>query len=51
MSFWELMIILLVALIVIKPERFPEIMHFLGRCFSYIRKWQQLLSEKYNQWM
>lgn len=40
MSFWEVMVILIVAVIVIKPERLPEIMHFLGRIFIKFKQWQ-----------
>ena len=31
MSFWECIVILIVALIVIKPERLPEITYLLGQ--------------------
>lgn len=50
MSFWEIMVILLVAVIVIKPERLPEIMHYLGRTFVKLKNWQQQLLDKYSQW-
>jgi len=51
MSFWECIVILLVALIVIKPERLPEIANLLGRTLAYLKRWQQQMVEKYNQWM
>jgi len=37
MSFWELMIILIVALIVIKPERLPELCYFAGKTLARLR--------------
>jgi Sec-independent protein translocase protein TatA len=50
MSFWELMVILLVALIVIKPERLPEVCYHLGQWFARLKRWQQQLLEKFTPW-
>lgn len=41
MSFWELLIIVIVAMIVIKPERLPEIAYTLGRWVAKLRKFYQ----------
>lgn len=51
MSFWETVVIVLVALVVIKPERLPEIAHLLGRGFAALRRWHQSLLEKNNHWL
>ena len=48
MSFWELFIILIVALVVIKPERLPEIAYTLGRWLRLIQGWYQNILQKYN---
>ena len=37
MSFYEILVILIVALIVIKPERLPEASYFLGRIIGKIQ--------------
>lgn len=50
MSILELLVILLVALVVIKPERLPEISYFLGRILGRFKQWQQHMIEKYNHW-
>lgn len=42
MSLMELLLIILVALVVIKPERLPEVAKNLGRWF----KWFRLMSAK-----
>jgi sec-independent protein translocase protein TatB len=39
MSFWELLVILIVALVVIKPERMPEIAYMIGKGIARIRRW------------
>lgn len=47
MSFFELILILIVALLVIKPERLPEIAYALGCCLAKIRQfYQQFLHQK-----
>ena len=51
MSFGELSVILLVAIIVIKPERLPEITYLLGRTLGQIRHWYQVFQEKYTRLM
>jgi Sec-independent protein translocase protein TatA len=48
MSIAELLIIFLVALLVIKPERLPEIAYTLGRFLRSIRRWYQDIAEKSN---
>lgn len=37
-SFSEIILVLLVALIVIKPEQLPEVMHAAGKIMRWIRK-------------
>ena len=37
-SFGEILVILLVALLVIKPERLPETAMLLGRCLKWLRE-------------
>ncbi len=49
MNFWELLVILLVALVVIKPERLPEIAYQVGRLIARIRGWYALILGKYHQ--
>jgi len=51
MSIWELIIIIIVALIVIKPERLPEVAFFVGKFIARCRKWHSQVLEKYNQLM
>ena len=51
MSFGELLVILLVTIIVIKPERLPEITYLLGRTIGRIRHWYQMFQEKYMRLM
>lgn len=48
MSIAELLVILIVALIVIKPERLPEIALAFGRLVARLRQYQRSLSEKMN---
>lgn len=48
MSFWECMIILLVALVVIKPERLPEISYYLGRLCARFKRLYREFQEKYD---
>lgn len=50
MSFWELVVILLVGLIVIKPERLPEMAYLLGRFISQIRFWYHECLQKLRQY-
>jgi sec-independent protein translocase protein TatB len=38
MSFSELFMILLVALLVIKPERLPQVAKTIGRCVQWLRR-------------
>ncbi len=48
MSFWELVLICLVAVVVIKPERLPEIAYLLGQLFARLRVWHHNILKKYN---
>ncbi len=48
MNFWELILILLVALVVIKPERLPEVAFTLGLWTARIRRFTQSFFEKYD---
>lgn len=44
MNLWEIAVILLVALVVLKPEQFPEIAKTAGYCLGKLKNfWQQLL--------
>lgn len=46
MSFYEILVILIVALIVIKPERLPEIASTLGKWIGKIhRGYQEFLNK------
>ncbi len=49
MNIWEWVVILLVALVVIKPERLPEMAYLLGKCIMHCRMWYQQIVGKYNQ--
>lgn len=51
MSIWELFLIILVALVVIKPERLPETAYLLGRLIARTKGWYQQILSKYNQLM
>ncbi len=42
----EILLIVIVALIVIKPQRLPEISYFLGRCLRKITFYYQQILEK-----
>lgn len=46
MSFWEILVIILVAFIVIKPERLPEIAYTLGRWTAKLQKFYQDLRKQ-----
>lgn len=48
MSISELLVILIVALVVIKPERLPEISYTLGRMLAKTRKLYQEILAKAN---
>lgn len=48
MSFWEIMIILMVALIVIKPERLPEMTYTFGRFMAKMQKFYHHFIHKYG---
>jgi len=39
MSFWELLVIVMVALVVIKPERLPEMTYLFGRFIGRCTAW------------
>lgn len=44
----EVMVILMVALIVIKPERWSEIAYFLGRCILRSKLWYQKILTRFQ---
>jgi Sec-independent protein translocase protein TatA len=48
MSFWELMVIFLVALLVIPPKRLPEVAYFFGQTFRKVKQWYTLGLQKLN---
>ncbi len=45
MNFWQTLLIILVALVVIKPERLPEISYLFGRLIAKYKKWYQKIVE------
>lgn len=49
MSFWELILIVLVALIVIHPKRLPEISYTLGRLISNLQLWYQEILQTFKR--
>lgn len=49
MSFWELIVIVLVGLVVVKPERLPEITDRLGRLMAQIKAFSQQIFDQYEQ--
>lgn len=51
MSFWEILIILMVALVVVKPERLPEIAYTLGRIIAKVQTFYHGLTNKYRSFM
>jgi Sec-independent protein translocase protein TatA len=51
MSILELLVILLVALIVIKPERLPEIAYTVGRLLAKTQKLYQQFLKKYHSYL
>jgi Sec-independent protein translocase protein TatA len=51
MSFSEIFVILLVALVVIKPERLPEITYLIARFIKRCRGWYNQFLQKNNLWM
>ena len=44
-GFWEIMLTLLVAVVVLGPERLPKAAHFLGKSFAGIKKAVQSLQD------
>lgn len=48
MSFWEMLVIIIVAFIVIKPERLPEVAYLLGKWLGQFRIWYHNLLRKYG---
>ena len=45
-GFWEIMLTLLVAVVVLGPERLPKAAHFLGKSMASVKKaWQSLQEE------
>jgi Sec-independent protein translocase protein TatA len=48
MSFWECMVILMVALLVIKPDRLPEMAYYTGRLLGRLKRFMIHIQEKYH---
>lgn len=48
MNIFELLVILIVALLVVKPERLPEISYMLGRLIAKAQKIYQQIMFKAN---
>jgi len=48
MNIWEILVILLVALVVIKPNRLPEIAYTLGLWAARLRRFSQSFFDKYQ---
>ncbi len=49
MSFWEVIVVIIVALVVIKPERLPEITYLIGSLMRRIRMLYQQIFREYDQ--
>ena len=49
MSFWELVVIVVVALIVIKPERLPEVAYLAGAFIRRCRIMYQQIFKEYDR--
>lgn len=48
-SFLEISVVLIVALLVIGPQRLPRVARYVGRCFAKCRRlWQTLQKESKN---
>jgi len=48
MNFWEILLILMVALVVIKPERLPEIAYAAGRFIAKARAFYQKIMQQFS---
>lgn len=48
MSFSELLVVLCVALVVIKPERLPEMAYLMGRTVAKLQGWFHQITQKYT---
>ncbi len=44
---WELLLIILVALLVINPKRLPEILYTLGVWMARLQRFKQSIVERY----
>jgi len=51
MSFWEIFVIILVALVVIKPERLPEIAYLLEKSLNRYRLWYHQALDNFKNLM
>jgi len=49
MSFWETIVIVIIALIVIRPEQLPELMHTIGKIMFKCRSFYTLLDLQVKQ--
>lgn len=48
-SFWELLLIFIVALFVLGPERIPKVAYMIGRWIKYFRNSYYAVSAEINQ--
>ena len=48
MSFWETVVIVIVAFIVIRPERLPEVSYQLGKWLGRFRIWYHNTLQKFS---
>jgi Sec-independent protein translocase protein TatA len=46
-GFWEVILVLLVALVVINPKDLPKIIYNLGVMYSKLQQWVQGLKQQY----
>ncbi len=46
---WELLLILLIALVVINPKRLPEILYTLGLCIGRLQSFKQRMVARYHE--
>lgn len=51
MSLSEILVILLIALLVIKPEQLPDVAYSLGTFFCSIRKFFTNIKQEFHQMM
>lgn len=47
---WELLLIVLVALVVINPKRLPEILYTVGICIGRLQHFKQRMVARYHEY-